>query len=140
MRDLDRAAAFYAGLLNRRETERVADHHAFLTGGALRHEIALQRVATDVSTPLADGTGPYHVTFDVPVRREFAEGFAALTAAEIPIGTVDQYISWALYFNVPDGTALKIDVDMRSKPEGRPLWHRDIRSLPPETMLRTLAE
>lgn len=140
VRDLDRAAAFYIRFFALRETERVADHYAFLTGGAFHHEIALQQVGPDAPAPPAHGTGLYHVAFAVPDRRAFAAAYRALREAGISVAPTDHGISWALYFDDPDGNGLEIYWDTRSEPGGRDLWHGQNAPLPPETILAALAD
>lgn len=138
VRDLDRSIAFYTRFLALRETERVADHYAFLTGGDLHHEIALQHVGPDAPAPPQHGTGLYHVAFEVPTRRAFAEAYAALTQAGISVATVDHRISWAMYFDDPDGNGLEIYWDTRTEPDGASLWQGVNRPLPPADILAAL--
>ena len=139
VRDLDRSVMFYSRYLRLHETERVADSYAFLTGGAPHHEIALQRMGPDAPTPPAHGVGLYHVAFEVADKRAFAEAYAALIEGGIMVATVDHFISWAMYFDDPDGNGLEIYWDTRNEPGGRPLWRGDNVPLPPETILTALA-
>ena len=53
---------------------------------------------------------------------------------------VDHYISWAMYFDDPDGNGLEIYCDTRTQPGGRQLWHGDNAPLENETILAALAE
>ncbi len=138
VRDLDRAVAFYERFLKLHETERVADHYVFMTGGAFHHEIALQRVAPDAPTPSSQSTGLYHVAFEVPSKRDFAAAYIALTGAGVPVATVDHFISWAMYFDDPDGNGLEIYCDTRGEPDGRSLWRGENIELPPEKILAAL--
>ncbi len=138
VRDLDRAVAFYERLLKLHVTERVDDHYVFMTGGAFHHEIALQRVAPDAPSPASHGTGLYHVAFEVPSKRDFAAAYAALTSADVPVAPVDHFISWAMYFDDPDGNGLEIYCDTRGEPDGRPLWRGENIPLPPEKILAAL--
>jgi catechol 2,3-dioxygenase len=140
VRDLDRAAAFYMRFLKLSETERVADHYVFLTGGEFHHVIALQRVAADAPAPAARGIGLYHVAFEVPSKRDFAAAYVALTSADVTVATVDHFISWAMYFDDPDGNGLEIYWDTRDESGGRPLWGGENVELPPEKFLAALVE
>jgi catechol 2,3-dioxygenase len=117
----------------------VGNHYAFLTSGPLHHEIALQRVGPNAPRPPAHGTGLYHVAFEVPDRRSFAQAYQTLKEAGIPVSPVDHFISWAMYFDDPDGNGLEIYADSRTLPEGRPLWHGENAPLPEETILAELA-
>lgn len=134
VRNLDRAIDFYTRYLGLHETERVGDHYAFLTGGSFHHEIALQQVGENAPQPPAQGTGLYHVAFEVPDRRSFAEAYRTLTQAGIAVAPVDHYISWAMYFDDPDGNGLEIYRDSRGMPGGRPLWRGENAPLDEETI------
>ncbi|HEX8994712.1 MAG TPA: VOC family protein [Ktedonobacterales bacterium] len=140
VRDLDRAVAFYERFLKLHVTERVGDHYVFMTGGAFHHEIALQRVAADAPAPEPHGVGLYHVAFEVPGKREFAEAFQALREAGVSVGAVDHFISWAMYFDDPDSNGLEIYWDTRGEPGGKPLWRGENVDLTPEEVLAALAE
>ena len=139
VRDLDRAIDFYTRFLGMHLTERVDNHYAFLTSGPLHHEIALQRVGPNAPRPPVHGTGLYHVAFEVPDRRAFAEAYRTLTGASIPVSPVDHFISWAMYFDDPDGNGLEIYADSRAIPGGRPLWRGENTPLPEETILAELS-
>jgi len=138
VRELDRAIAFYERFLRLHVTERVGDDYVFLTGGDFHHEIALQNVGPDAPASPAEGVGLYHVAFEVPGKRDFAEAYQALTEGGVVVATVDHYISWALYFDDPDGNGLEIYWDTRTQPGGRPLWHGDNQPLPPAIILAAL--
>ena len=138
MRDLDRTIDFYTRYLGLHETERVGNHYAFLTTGLFHHEIALQQVGPDAPQPPAHGTGLYHVAFEVPDRRSFAEAYRTLREAGIAVATVNHFISWAMYFDDPDGNGLEIYSDSRDKPDGRPLWHGENAPLEEKTILAEL--
>jgi catechol 2,3-dioxygenase len=134
-RDLDRSIAFYTDLLALRLTERVGDSYAFLTGGELHHEIALQNVGPNAPQPPAEGTGLYHVAFEVPSRADFAAVYRALTEAGVSVATVDHLISWAMYFDDPDGNGLEVYWDTRRESGGRELWQGENRPLPAAMIL-----
>ena len=140
VRDLDRAVAFYERFLKLRVTERVGDHYAFMTGGAFHHEIALQRVAPDAPSPPPRGTGLYHVAFEVPSKRDFAAAYMALSGAGVSVAPVDHFISWAMYFDDPDGNGLEIYCDTRAEPDGRPLWRGENIPLPLEKIRAALID
>ncbi|HYX50101.1 MAG TPA: hypothetical protein VE843_10190, partial [Ktedonobacteraceae bacterium] len=63
-----------------------------------------------------------------------------LRAAGITVSAVDHYISWAMYFDDPDGNGLEIYWDTRNEPGGRALWHGDNAAIEDETILAALAE
>jgi catechol 2,3-dioxygenase len=139
VRDLQRSVDFYSRYLGLHETERVGDAYAFLTTGSYHHEIALQRVGPNAPEPPADGTGLYHVAFEVPDRHSFAAAYQTLTEAGIAVATVDHFISWAMYFDDPDGNGLEIYSDSRALPEGRALWHGENAPLDRETIFAALS-
>jgi len=138
VRDLDRAVAFYTRFLQLQVVERVGDQYVFLTGGPLHHEIALQNVGAYAPQPPAAAVGLYHVAFAVPDRPALAHAYQALTAAGIAVATVDHQISWALYFDDPDGNGLEIYWDRRHEPDGAPLWAGHNRPLSAEQLLHAL--
>jgi len=132
VRDLERSVAFYERFLRLHVTERVGDAYVFLTGGAFHHEIALQNVGTEAPSPAPHSTGLYHVAFEVPDRKAFAEAFEALRAGGVDVAPVDHLISWAMYFDDPDGNGLEIYCDTRDDPDGARLWHGRNLPLPAE--------
>jgi len=140
VRDLQRSIDFYTRFLNLNVTEVVGNHYAFLTAGAYHHEIALQNVGSDAPHPPANGTGLYHVSFEVPDKLSFALAYRALIDAGIPVAVVDHYISWAIYFDDPDGNGLEIYWDTRTFHGGRQLWHGENAPLEEETILAALVE
>jgi catechol 2,3-dioxygenase len=140
VRDLDRAIAFYTRFFDLKLVERVDDHYAFLTGGGFHHEIALQNVGPHAPPPPSHGTGLYHVAFEVPDRRSFALAYRALVEAGVPVATVDHLISWAMYFDDPDGNGLEIYWDTRTEPGGQKLWRGRNVPLPEEKILAALKE
>jgi catechol 2,3-dioxygenase len=123
VRDLDRAVAFYTRHFSLRVVERIGNHYAFLTGGDMHHEIALQNVGDNAPSAPAQGVGLYHVAFEVPDARSFALAYRQLQGDGVPVALVDHLISWAMYFNDPDGNGLEIYWDTRQQPNGQGVWH-----------------
>jgi catechol 2,3-dioxygenase len=140
VRDLQRSVDFYTRFLGLHVTEQVDNAYVFLTGGTFHHEVALQNVGSNAPHPPAHGTGLYHVAFEVPDKRSFAAAYRTLKAAGISVATVDHYISWAMYFDDPDGNGLEIYWDTRDEPGGRQLWRGENAPLPEETILAALSE
>lgn len=138
VRDLDRAIKFYTTFFNLKLVEQVGDQYAFLTGGDFHHEIALQSVGLNAPHPPAHGTGLYHVAFEVPDAKTFAQAYKALTEANVRVGAVDHLISWAMYFDDPDGNGLEIYWDTRTEPGGQKLWNGINIALPSEKILAML--
>ena len=139
VRDLDRAITFYARFFQLELVERVADHYAFMSGSAVHHELALQSVGPDAPRPGASSVGLYHIAFEVPDARSFALAYLALRAAGVEVATVDHRISWAMYFDDPDGNGLEIFWDTRAEPDGERLWHGINVPLPEEKVRAALS-
>ena len=135
VRDLTRAIEFYTKFFDLHVVERVGDHYAFLTGCDMHHEIALQNVGNSAPPPHPYGTGLYHVAFEVPDRESLAAAYQALTEAKIQVALVDHLISWAMYFDDPDGNGLEIYWDTRTEAWGQQLWHGRNIHLPPEKLM-----
>jgi catechol-2,3-dioxygenase len=75
----------------------------------------------------------------VPDKRALADAYFALTEAGVDVGPVDHLISWAIYFNDPDGNELEFYCDTRTDQYGTTLWHG--RNLPlTEQQLRAALE
>lgn len=140
VRNLERAVAFYTRFFNLKVVEQVGDHYVFLSGGDFHHEVALQNVGEFAPQPPAPGVGLYHIAFEVPDRRSFALAYQTLTAAGVTVAAVDHLISWAMYFDDPDGNGLEIYWDTRNEPGGQKLWCGKNAPLPPEKLLVALAE
>ena len=122
VRNLDRSIDFYTRFFDLKLVERVANQYAFLSGGDFHHEIALQQVGEHAPRPTSYGVGLYHVAFEVPDRQSLALAYKTLTEAGIEAGPVDHLISWAIYFDDPDGNGLEIYWDTRGEPNGQNLW------------------
>lgn len=143
VRDLDRSIAFYTRFFDLKLVERVGDHYAFLSGGdrqGRHHEIALQGVGSNAPSPERHGIGLYHVAFEVPDRRSFALAYKALVDAGVAVGPVDHLISWAMYFDDPDGNGLEIYWDTRDEPGGEKLWRGVNVELTEQKLLAALDE
>ena len=122
VRDLDAAVAFYERFLGLRVVERIGQQYVFLSGSDRHHDIALQNMGLNAPMPSSQATGLYHVAFEVPDQAAFADAYRDLTEAGVEVATVDHLISWAIYFNDPDGNGLEIYWDRRDEPDGQPLW------------------
>ena len=130
VRDLDRAVDFYTRFLGLNVTERIGHQFAFLSAGTMHHEVALQALGPDAPSPPRHGVGLYHTAFEVPDRRMLAEVYRLLINAEIDVNPIDHRISWALYFNDPDGNGLEVYCDTRTDEHGVARWQGFSRPLP----------
>ncbi|MDX1672346.1 MAG: VOC family protein [Balneolaceae bacterium] len=138
VRDLDRSVEFYTTLFDLEITERVGEKFAFLTGGGMHHELALQAVGEDARTPGPGTVGLFHIAFEVPDKQVFARKYQQLKERGIQPFTIDHLISWALYFDDPDGNGLEIYVDTREQREGKKSWKGMNRALPEKKILAVL--
>lgn len=129
VRDLQRAIDFYTRYFNLEITEQVGDRMVFLSGGEFHHELALQALGPNAPAPHPYAVGLYHVAFEVPDKAAFAQAFNALAAGEVEAIPVDHGISWALYFNDPDGNGLEIYCDTRHDQQGAEAWQGITRPL-----------
>ena len=129
VRDLPRAVRFYTELLGATVTESVADRYAFLSLGDAHHDIALQSVGASAAAPGERAVGLYHAAFEVADKPAFARAWRHVQSLGIPSGAVDHGISWALYFDDPDGNGVEIYADTRGEPGGQREWHGVSRRL-----------
>lgn len=138
VRDLSRAIAFYQRYLNMEITERVDDSLVFMSGGSPHHELALQAIGHGAPGQHPHGVGLYHVAFELPDKPSFAQAYNMLEQDDLTFTAVDHLISWALYFNDPDGNGLELYVDTRSEHNGSHYWHGRSRLLPVEEIMAHL--
>ncbi len=119
--DLDRALAFYNGVLGFEVTTRLGPSAAFLSAGGYHHHIGLNTwESRNGSPPPAGSTGLYHVAIRYPDRATLADALRRLVDAHIPLdGASDHGVSEALYLRDPDGNGIELYWD---RPKDR--WPR----------------
>ena len=61
VRDLDRAAAFYAGVLGLKEVGRFPERMAFFSAGTNHHDLAVMAMGPDAPSPPDKAVGLAHV-------------------------------------------------------------------------------
>ena len=120
--DLDRAIAFYSGVLGFELQQRYGPGAAFLSAGGYHHHIGLNTWESLGGTPPPPGhTGLYHTAFLYPSRAALADAVRRVTAAGIPLdGAADHGVSEAVYLRDPDGNGVEL---YRDRPETD--WPRD---------------
>lgn len=103
--DLERALAFYTGVLGFRLTQRYGSRAAFVAAGDYHHHIGLNTWESAGGPPPPPGTtGLYHVAILYPTRAALADALRRLVAARHSIeGASDHGVSEALYLRDPDG-------------------------------------
>lgn len=108
--DLDRAVAFYSGILGFDVTQRYGSQAAFLSAGGYHHHIGLNTWESRGATPPPPGhTGLYHSAFLFPDRKALANVLKRLVAAGYPLtGASDHGVSEALYLDDPDGNGVEL--------------------------------
>jgi len=108
--DLERALAFYRGVLGFELTQRYGHQAAFLAAGGYHHHIGLNTWESQRGSPPPAGTtGLYHLAILYPTRAELADALRRLLAAGIPLeGASDHGVSEALYLRDPDGNGVEL--------------------------------
>lgn len=120
--DLDRAIAFYSGVLGFEVTQKYGRQAAFLSAGGYHHHIGLNTWESRNGTPPPPGhTGLFHTAFLYADRAQLADALRRLVEAGIPLdGASDHGVSEALYLRDPDGNGVELYWD---RPEAE--WPRD---------------
>ncbi|WP_341198947.1 VOC family protein [Lentibacter algarum] len=120
--DLDRAIAFYSGVLGFSVTQRYGAGAAFLAAGNYHHHIGLNTWESAGGTPPPKGhTGLYHTAFLYPSRATLGDAMKRVLNAGIKLdGASDHGVSEALYLRDPDENGVELYWD---KPEAD--WPRD---------------
>ena len=120
--DLDRAIAFYSGVLGFELQQRYGPQAAFLSAGGYHHHIGLNTWESLGGTAPAPGTtGLYHTAFLYPKRADLADALRRVIKAGIPIdGSADHGVSEAIYLRDPDQNGVELYWDKAEKD-----WPRD---------------
>jgi catechol 2,3-dioxygenase len=108
--DLDRALAFYAGVLGFQLTQRFGSQAAFLSAGGYHHHIGLNTwESSGGSPPPRSSTGLYHLAILYPTQAELADALRRVLAAGIELeGASDHGVSEAIYLRDPDGNGIEL--------------------------------
>jgi catechol 2,3-dioxygenase len=111
--DLERAVAFYQGVLGFEVTQRFGNSAAFLSAGGYHHHIGLNTWESAGGIPPAPGTtGLYHLAILYPDRRTLSDALRRVTAAGVALdGASDHGVSEALYLRDPDGNGVELYCD-----------------------------
>jgi catechol 2,3-dioxygenase len=122
--DLDRALAFYNGVLGLDIMQRMGNSAAFLSAGGYHHHIGLNTWDSLGGSPPPPGTtGLYHVALLYPTRALLGDALQRLVDAGIPLeGAADHGVSEALYLRDPDDNGVELYWD---RPQDA--WPRDAR-------------
>jgi catechol 2,3-dioxygenase len=108
--DLDRALAFYCGVLGFTLMQRFGPSAAFISAGGYHHHIGLNTWESEGGSPPPPGTtGLYHLAIRYPDRASLADALRRLRRAGIPLdGAADHGVSEALYLRDPDQNGVEL--------------------------------
>ena len=108
--DLDRALAFYCGVLGFELQQRFGSQAAFIGAGGYHHHIGLNTWESAGGLPPAPGTtGLFHLALRYPDRPALADALRRLIGAGIALdGAADHGVSEALYLRDPDQNGVEL--------------------------------
>ena len=108
--DLERAVAFYSGVLGFEVTQRMGTSAAFLSAGGYHHHIGLNTWESEGGTRAPQGTtGLYHFAIRYADRASLGDALLRLRNAGVTLeGASDHGVSEALYLHDPDGNGLEL--------------------------------
>jgi catechol 2,3-dioxygenase len=111
--DLDRAIAFYSGVLGFELQQRYGAQAAFLSAGGYHHHIGLNTWESLGGSPPPRGhTGLYHTALLFPDRATLGAAVKRVLAAGIALdGAADHGVSEAVYLTDPDGNGVELYCD-----------------------------
>src|SRR5687767_4811830 len=108
--NLERALAFYCGVLGFELTQRHGPGAAFISAGGYHHHIGLNTwESLGGSPPPAGTTGLYHLAILYPTRGTLGSALQRVIDARIPLdGAADHGVSEALYLRDPDQNGVEL--------------------------------
>ena len=108
--NLERAIAFYSGVLGFGISARYGTQAAFLAAGDYHHHIGLNTwESAGATAPPAGHTGLYHTAFLFPDRAALATTVKRVLAAGIQLdGKADHLVSEAVYLRDPDQNGVEL--------------------------------
>jgi catechol 2,3-dioxygenase len=120
--EIERALAFYCGVLGFQLQQRYGASAAFVSAGGYHHHIGLNTwESLGGSPPPPRSTGLYHLAILYPTRAALADALRRLIKAGIALdGASDHGVSEALYLRDPDDNGVELYWD---RPEA--LWPRN---------------
>src|ERR687897_1415557 len=120
--DLERALAFYVGVLGFALQQRMGEEAAFISAGGYHHHIGLNTwQSRRGSPPPPHHTGLYHFAIRYPTRRDLAIAVRRVIDAGVPLqGVADHGVSESIYLADLDGNGIELT---RDRPEAE--WPRD---------------
>src|SRR5258706_629638 len=111
--DLDRALAFYCGVLGFELTQRLSSGAAFISAGGYHHHLGLNTWESKGGQPPPPGTtGLFHTAILYPTRPALADALYRVISAGIPLdGASAHGVSDALYLRDPQQNRLDLYSD-----------------------------
>jgi len=108
--DLDRALAFYCGVLGFELQQRMSSGAAFISAGGYHHHIGLNTWESKGGHPPPPGTtGLFHTAILYPTRPALADALHRVLSAGIQLdGASDHGVSEALYLRDPDENGVEL--------------------------------
>jgi catechol 2,3-dioxygenase len=108
--DIDRALAFYQGVLGFELMLRHGDEAAFISAGGYHHHIGLNTWQSRGGSPPPRGsTGLFHLAIRYPTRRALAVALRSVVDAGVSIdGASDHGVSEAIYLRDPDENGVEL--------------------------------
>jgi catechol 2,3-dioxygenase len=108
--DIDRALAFYEGVLGFDVVIRLGDEAAFISAGGYHHHIGLNTWESKGSgPPPRNTTGLYHTAIRFPDRKSLAQAVKRVLDAGISLdGASDHGVSEAIYLRDPDDNGVEL--------------------------------
>jgi catechol 2,3-dioxygenase len=139
--DLDRALAFYCGVLGFELKQRYGSQAAFVAAGGYHHHLGLNTWEKRGGSPPPHGTtGLFHLAILYPSRAVLADALKRLIESHVPLdGASDHGVSQALYLRDPDGNGVELywDRDQADWPRtANGTLAMDTRPLDLEALLR----
>jgi catechol 2,3-dioxygenase len=108
--DIDRALAFYCGVLGFELQQRLGPSAAFISAGGYHHHIGLNTWESAGGDPPAPGTtGLYHLAIVYPTRADLGRALQTLIDHGVHLdGAADHCVSEALYLRDPDQNGVEL--------------------------------
>lgn len=108
--DLDKALAFYQGLLGFEIMQRYGTQAVFISAGGYHHHIGLNTWYSKNAPPAPQkACGLFHTAIVYPTRKDLAIALKRLVEAGYPLtGASDHGVSEAIYLDDPDGNGVEL--------------------------------
>ena len=108
--EIERALAFYCGVLGFELMQRFGPSAAFISAGGYHHHIGLNTWESAGGSPPARGTtGLYHLAILYPTRADLGRALKGLIHHNVRLdGAADHGVSEALYLRDPDDNGVEL--------------------------------